>query len=91
MRCRFEAWLRRLRGFDSSLPHQRAILSRPCCVSGATHKEVNKVDKREQDLHEMMAELTAKIDSYPEEKQRELRLYLSGYLAGMEQTTDKKG
>ena len=49
------------------------------------------MDKREQDLHEMMAELTAKIDSYPEEKQRELRLYLSGYLAGMEQTTDKKG
>ncbi len=43
------------------------------------------MDKREKSLQEEMQELKAKIGSLPEEKQKELRSYICGYMAALKQ------
>lgn len=47
------------------------------------------MEKREQTLHEMMQELAERIERAPAEKKAELRSYLSGYLAALEQMQGK--
>jgi ribosomal protein S17E len=44
-----------------------------------------QMDKREKSLQEEMQELKAKIGSLPEEKQKELRSYICGYMAALKQ------
>lgn len=47
------------------------------------------MEKRDKTLQEMMQELRENIESAPPEKQAELRSYISGFLAALEQLKDK--
>lgn len=53
-------------------------------------REVNRVDEMVKTRDELMASISANLESATPEQQRELELFLSGYLAGVQQTKGKR-